>query len=187
MDLILASNSPRRKEILTKEGFSFEIVPSNYDEKVNGLEYSDELIENCAYQKALDVKNNIGDNIPIVSADTVVVLDNIILGKPKDEQDAIKILESLSNKTHFVATSFCILYQGKIVKNTEKTFVTFRKLSKEDISNYLNFKKPYDKAGSYGIQDEGFDFVIGLDGELKNVIGFPIALFKKDFYTLIST
>ncbi|MBQ7286525.1 MAG: septum formation protein Maf [Candidatus Gastranaerophilales bacterium] len=179
MEIILASASPRRKEILSNAGFTFEVMPSNYDEKINGLKYTSELVENCAYQKALDVKNRIGDKKPIVSADTVVVLDDIILGKPKDKSEAIKMLQNLSNNTHFVATSICILYENNILKSTAKTFVTFRELSNDDILNYLETKKPYDKAGSYGIQDEGFDFAQSLDGELNNVIGFPIELFNK--------
>ena len=98
--------------------------------------------------------------------------------KPKDKIEAQQMLADLSNKTHFVATAICLIYQGKIFKGIEKTYVTFRKLSKTDIINYIHTKNPLDKAGSYGIQDEGFDFAIKVEGEIDNVIGFPMKLFN---------
>ena len=178
-NIILASNSPRRYEILKQRKYDIKAVPSNYEEKINGLIFSDELIKNCAYQKALDVKNRIGDKVLIISADTVVVNDGIILGKPKDKKEAFEMLASLSNKTHFVATAICLMYMGKDVTGIDKTFVTFRKISENDILNYIETKNPLDKAGSYGIQDENFDFAIKLDGALDNVIGFSMKLFDK--------
>ena len=180
MNLILASNSPRRKEILLKNGYEFNIIPSIYDEKISGLKYSSELVKNCAYNKALNVKKRITGDYTIVGADTVVVLDNIILGKPVDKPDAFKMLLNLSGKTHFVATAVCLITSnGVTVKDIELTYVTFRKLSYEEIFEYVNRANPLDKAGSYGIQDEGFDFASSVDGEIDNVIGFPIKLFKK--------
>lgn len=179
MKIILASASPRRYEILKNFGYDIKVVPSCFDENINGLLYSDFLVVDCAYQKALDVKNRIGDNILIVSADTVVVNNGIVLGKPKDKLEAINILSGLSGKTHFVVSAICLIYKGQIVKDVEKTFVTFKKISQENIINYINEKHPYDKAGSYGIQDEKFDFVEKINGELDNVIGFPMKLFKK--------
>lgn len=178
LKLILASNSPRRKEILLKAGYDFKVVPSNYDEKINGLKYSEVLVENCAFQKALDVKNRVDNDCVIVSADTVVVLDDIILGKPKDKNDAFEILKSLSEKTHFVATSICLIYKNQVIKKTQKTYVTFKKLSNNDILSYINLEKPLDKAGSYGIQDKNFNFAIDIKGEFDNVVGFPLKLFK---------
>ena len=179
MKIILASASPRRKGILENFGYSVEVMPSNYDEKINGLIYSDTLVENCAYQKALEIKKQIGDDELIVAADTVVVFDGKILGKPKDEQDAFNMLQSLSNNVHFVATSVCLMCKNKVLKSTDKTYVTFRNLSKDDILNNIKTKNPLDKAGSYGIQDENFDFVVSFNGELDNVIGFPMKLFRK--------
>ena len=179
MKIILASQSPRRKEILSKAGSNFEIVVSNYEENICGLKYEDGLLLNCAYQKALEVQKRLSSLDLIISADTVVVNNGIILGKPKDLNEAYKMLESLSNKTHFVATSVCLIYGDKIKNDIEKTYVTFRKLSEDDILKYIKDEKPLDKAGSYGIQDEDFDFAIKLDGELDNVIGFPLKLFKE--------
>ncbi len=177
--MILASNSPRRKEILLKAGYDFKIVPSNYDEKISNLAYNQNLVENCALQKALEVQKRLKTSDLIISSDTVVVLNNKILGKPKDEKEAFLMLSNLSDNTHFVATSICLVKENKILKDTQKTFVTFRKLEDEEIINYIKTKHPLDKAGSYGIQDENFDFNINLDGELDNVIGFPLKLFKK--------
>ena len=179
MEIILASASPRRKVILEYFGYKISVVPSNYNENISNLVYSDYLVENCAYQKALEVKNKLKTDKLIVSADTVVVCDGIILGKPKTEENAIAMLSSLSNKTHFVATSICVLAYNKVFKETQKTYVTFRELSLDDIKKYIQTQKPFDKAGSYGIQDDGFDFVIKIDGELDNVVGFPMKTFKK--------
>ena len=187
MDIILASASPRRKEILLNAGYDFKVIPSNYDEQIAGLNYKKEIVENCAYQKALDVKNKVSDNNLIVSADTVVVLDDVILGKPKDTKDAFNMLKSLNNKTHFVATSICLIESEKIIKDTQKTFVTFRKYIDKEIENYIKTCNPLDKAGSYGIQDNGFDFAIKIQGELDNVIGFPLKLFKTHFKSINET
>ena len=184
MKIVLASASPRRKAIFENFGYNVIVIPSNFDEKINGLTYSDYIVENCAFQKAFDVKKQIGDSQIIIAADTVVVNNGIILGKPKDKNDAINMLESLSNKTHFVASAICILHKGQIIKAIEKTFVTFKKLSSKDIIDYIENKKPFDKAGAYGIQDEGFNFVVKLNGELDNVIGFPMKLFKKELAKL---
>ncbi len=185
MKIILASASPRRYGILKAQGYDPNVVPSDFDEQINGLKYSDNLVENCAYQKALDVKNRIGDDELIISADTVVVNNGVILGKPKDKDDAIQMLMDLSDKTHFVATSICLMFKGQVLKATEKTFVTFKNLSKDDILNYIQNFQPFDKAGSYGIQDEGFDFVVDIKGELDNVIGFPLRLFKEQLNLLV--
>ena len=180
MDLILASASPRRREILSKAGYKFKVVPSDYEEKILTLNYNDQIVKNCAYNKALDVfKKN--QNSLIIASDTVVVLDNIILGKPKDKTDAFKMLKALSNKKHFVATSICLMNKNNVLGDIQKTFVTFKKLSDDEINNYLNSKKPFDKAGSYGIQDDGFDFAINIQGDIDNVIGFPMRLFDKMF------
>ena len=181
MNLVLASASPRRRDILRQNGYDFKIVPSLYDENISNKPFTKDLVENCAYNKAKSILKGIDDNSIIISADTVVICDNIILGKPNDKDNAIKMLENLSDKTHFVATAICLINTktGKILKDTDITYVTFKKLSNTDILTYLEKHKPYDKAGSYGIQDEDFDFCVNIKGEIDNVIGFPIKLFKK--------
>ncbi len=178
-NFILASASVRRKEILSNAGYNFEIIPSNYEENIQNQVFSDEIINNCALQKALEVQKRINKNCLIVSCDTVVVLDNVILGKPKDENDAYRMLKGLSNKTHRVVSSLCLIFKDKRIVQNEVTKVTFRKLNDEEIINYIKIKRPFDKAGSYAIQDEGFDFATSIDGELNNVIGFPLGLFEK--------
>ena len=95
------------------------------------------------------------------------------------------MLNDLSDKTHFVATSICLMYKNQTLKATDKTYVSFRKLSEDDILNYIQNYKPFDKAGSYGIQDEGFDFVVEINGQLDNVIGFPLRLFKEQLNLLV--
>jgi len=182
-DIILASSSPRRREILSQAGYNFRVIASCYDEKIQGLNYTPDIVINCAYQKALDVYKKYPDSL-IIGADTVVVHNNIILGKPRDKIDAFNMLKSLSNDTHFVATAVCLIKNEKVLKDIEITYVTFRKLSDDDIKSYIELKNPLDKAGSYGIQDEGFDFSIKIDGELDNVIGFPIKLFNRMYQTL---
>lgn len=178
MNIILASNSPRRKEILANAGFVFSCHPSFYDENIQGLNYTKETVINCAKNKALEVFKKYPDSL-IIGADTVVVHNNIILGKPKDKKEAYLMLNSLSSDTHFVATAICLIYQNKTLADIELTNVSFRELSDSEIINYINSKNPLDKAGSYGIQDDGFDFATKIDGELDNVIGFPLKLFKK--------
>lgn len=179
MNLILASASPRRKEILQRANYNFKIIPSNYDEKLCNKKFKAEDIELCAMNKALDIKNIALKDDIIIAADTVVVLNDLILGKPKDKKEAFLMLKKLSNNTHFVLTSICLIKNDKIIKNSEKTFVTFRKLKDEEIINYIETKNPLDKAGSYGIQDEGFNFHTEINGNIDNVIGFPVKLFEK--------
>lgn len=198
--IILASSSPRRKEILERNGSDFEVViPSCEEKKIVGEKYSEELVNDCAITKARAVyerivkenaQGKVGLHLPdeisnannaniIVSCDTVVVNNGIIVGKPKDESDAVKTLKLLSGKTHIVASSVCVMKDGDIKVSHEVTKVTFRKIDDNEIKDYIARCKPLDKAGSYGIQDPGFDFAIKVDGEIDNVIGFPMKAFNK--------
>ena len=188
--LILASVSPRRKEILKENGIDFEVIlPTGKEKNIVGKNYSEELVNDCAIAKAKSVAENLGASSQIVgdsytspiivSCDTVVVNDGIIIGKPKDREDAINILKSLSGKTHIVASSVCVISGNDIKVAHEITKVTFRELREKEIENYIDRCNPLDKAGSYGIQDEGFDFAVKVDGNLDNVIGFPMNSFKK--------
>lgn len=189
--VILASKSERRKEILSDIGLKYEIFVSSLGEtNIIGKEYNDDLVKNCAKQKAENAykayknlnKNN--SKILFISADTVVVNNGIIIGKPKDRDDAKKILKSLSSQKHSVITAICILYGDKYYADVEKSYVVFKKLKDLDIDEYIDKFKPYDKAGSYGIQDEGFNFVDYIDGNIDNVIGFPLILFEKMLNTI---
>ena len=175
MKVILASNSPRRKQILTDAGFNFTVIPSNVTEPENTTLSPDKYAEYLAELKATDVFNKYGE--VVLGADTIVYLDGIILGKPKDKQDAIKTLKLLSGKTHVVCTGFAIITKDKKIISNEKTYVTFNDLSDDVITNYVNSGLCMDKAGSYGIQD-GYPLVKEIKGDYQNVVGLPINKIK---------
>ena len=172
MELILASNSPRRREILQSLGYSFKVIPSLFDEK--GVTFPVlETAKELAYLKAKEVydrENN--DNIVVLGADTIVLLDDKILGKPKNREEAFNMLKSLSNKTHLVITGYALIFNGKEIKGQDISKVTFNELSDEFINEYIDNKRPFDKAGSYGIQD-GYNLVKKLSGSFDNVVGLP--------------
>ncbi len=185
--ILLASQSPRRHSLIKKLNVDFDTVNPTFEEKLESNIYTDEKIKSLSLQKALSVLENNGtDKSPlknslIISADTVVVLDNTILGKPKDEQNAYEMLSSLSGKKHFVVTAITILDTNtkNIFSDIVKTYVTFCDLSEELIKNYIKEKKPLDKAGSYGIQEMGPEFIAKVDGDLENVIGLPTKALKE--------
>lgn len=173
--IILGSSSPRRSDILKQLKLDFEISPSSYVEPHNKTDFSYEFVENSAYQKALAVAHGVKEDAQIIGADTIVVIDNRILEKPKDKQDAYRMLKMLSGRTHFVVTAVAVVKSKSLdykVKSTT-TYVTFEKLTDEQIEFYIENFKPFDKAGAYGIQELPYGFVKKVDGELDNVIGLP--------------
>lgn len=175
--IILASKSPRRKWLLEQVGLDFEVIPSNFEENIEGLKFSRELIENLAYQKAKEVADRLSEGL-IIGADTIVILKNNILGKPKDTEDAKRMLEMLSGKTHKVLTAVCVIDkdEDKTLINSCISKVTFKKLAKEEIEAYIQTKEPMDKAGSYGIQAYGSLFVEKVEGCYNNIVGLPLNL-----------
>lgn len=179
--IILGSSSPRRADILKKLKLDYEIIPSGYEEPHNQTDFSYAYVESLAYNKALDVAKKIDGEALVIGADTIVVADNKILGKPKDIQDAYDTLNLLSAKTHFVVTSIAIIksntFEYKIESAT--TFVTFKALTDEQIKYYVDNYKPFDKAGSYGIQELPEGFVENIEGDLDNVIGLPSEVLLK--------
>ena len=190
-NLILASSSPRRKELLTKAGFTFTVfIPKGEELNIIGKTFSEDLLNDCVKRKAENAYNelilkykitNTDDQVSnkkIITCDTIVVNDNIIIGKPKNKEDAINTLKSLSNKKHFVASAVCVYKNNNYYIGQEKTFITFKDLSIKQIEEYVENYKPFDKAGSYGIQDENFDFVKEIDGNIDNVIGLPMTTLK---------
>jgi len=171
--IFLASKSPRRKQILTDAGIDFNIINSSYDEQLDSHDFSYSKIEALALNKALGAKEFATNDALIIGADTVVILDNVILTKPKDFDDAYNMLSALSNKTHNVVTSICV-YDTKtnLYKlHSTTTELKFNKLTNEMITDYINSFKPYDKAGAYGIQELPEGFVKSINGDLENVIG----------------
>jgi septum formation protein len=177
MELILASSSPRRKQLLSEYGFNFTVVTSDYSETAV-FDSPEKTVETFALGKAKDVFNNTKGNRAVLGADTIVVMDGKILGKPKDKADAIKTLRELSGKTHSVLTGYALIREGKTLIGHVKTDVTFNTLSSELISEYVDTGLPLDKAGSYGIQD-GFNLVEKFDGSFYNVVGLPIDIIEK--------
>ncbi|MBR1423982.1 septum formation protein Maf [bacterium] len=176
--IILGSSSPRRANILKKLNIDFEVIPSCYVEEHDQTDFSYNFVENLAYNKALDVAKRLkkeSKNLLVVGADTIVVLKNKILEKPIDYEDAFNMLKKLSGNTHFVVTAVCVINSATLEFKTksETTYVTFENLTEEQISDYIYQFKPYDKAGSYGIQELPDGFVKEVKGELDNVIGLP--------------
>ena len=171
--LILASKSPRRKQILTNLGLDFEIIPSNYDEKLETDTFSYDLIEDLATQKALDVVRRVGKDEIVLGADTVVVLHNKILGKPKDKEDALRMLRDLSGQTHMVVTSLCgintKLNTARLLSTT--SYVRFKDLTDDLINYYIDEFNPLDKAGSYGIQELPDGILDKYEGSFDNIVG----------------
>lgn len=172
--IILASNSPRRKDLLKANGFDFEVIVSDYEEFNFTL---DPILtaKTFAKEKVLDVYKNLENkgNCVVLGADTVVFCDGKILGKPKDRLEAYNMLKNLSNKTHTVATGFCVKTNEKEIIDVDITLVTFNDLTDEDINAYLDSGLYKGKAGSYGIQDKEFNLVKEYNGSLDNVIGLP--------------
>ncbi len=171
--LILASNSPRRRQIMADLSLEFEVIPSNYEEKRETDIFSYEIIEDLATQKALDVVRRTGQDEIVLGADTVVVLDNKILGKPKDKEAAFNMLKSLSGRTHLVVTSLCGINtktnRAALISTT--SYVRFKELSNELIHYYIDNFNPLDKAGSYGIQELPPNFLDTYEGSFENIVG----------------
>ena len=197
IDIILASNSPRRKKIMTDLGIPFEVIPSNYDEKLETDEFSYDLIENLATQKALDVVKRLTDKschlaktlsdrtkdngFIVLGADTVVVLHNKILGKPHNKETAFKMLKELSGETHSVVTSLCGINtktnRAALISTT--SYVRFTEWSDEMIHYYIDTFNPLDKAGSYGIQELPSNYIDKFEGSFENIVGLEPEAVKK--------
>lgn len=177
--MILASNSPRRKEILENFGFSLEIKTKNIEEISDEKEII-KKVEDIARKKVMAVAID-NPNEFVIGADTVVVIDNKILGKPKNEKNIYEMLHLLSGRTHQVITSFSFINISKNIdiKDSQISDVSFKNISDEEIKWYIDTKEPFDKAGSYGIQGKGSYFVEKIDGDFFSVMGFPIGKFVR--------
>ncbi|UUV18561.1 Maf family protein [Fusobacteria bacterium ZRK30] len=180
--MILASKSPRRFEILSNFGIKkIEVVVTEIEE-VSDKEDLIEQVVDIAVKKGIEVAKNYPDEF-VVSADTVVILDGKILGKPKDCHDAFSTLTNLSGRTHEVVTAYSLINKSKeiFISSFDKTVVKFKEISKEEIDWYIETGEPMDKAGSYGIQGVGAGILIDrIEGEFYNVMGFPISKFVDD-------
>lgn len=177
LPIYLASKSPRRRKLLRQINLKFKVIDLHFHEKMNNGEHPVFLVKRLSIEKLnaalLKIKRGI-----IITADTIVVIDNHILGKPKSKSDARRILKKLSGRTHFVYTGYSIFNteSSKMITDFEKTAVTFRKLSDTEIDDYIATGSPMDKAGAYGIQDDfGAVFIERIDGCYYNVVGLPLA------------
>ena len=176
MDIILASASPRRKEILENVNLKFTVQSSHIEEVVLENEPPKDLVMRLAFEKCMDVAKK-NPNALVIGADTIVALDNNILGKPKDEHHAYKMIKSLSNKKHEVITGISLINLGLNKKVTDYVVseVTFKDLSEETIKDYIKTKESLDKAGAYGIQGYGALLVDSIKGDYFNIVGLPIS------------
>lgn len=173
--LILASQSPRRKYLLEQAGLSFSVIPSTVDEDSIALSEPVNYVRHLAEIKARDVARNHPDNW-VLGADTIVLIDGVILGKPQNPEDAKAMLKTLSGRTHMVYTGFCLICKtrDRLISKAVRTDVAFKELSDQEINWYINTPEPFDKAGSYAIQGLGTFLVRGIQGSYTNVVGLPV-------------
>ncbi len=185
--IILASQSPRRREILLEAGVKHTVIPSNADENISGEMSCEQFVMELALLKGAEVAKRVGKNSLVISADTIVVFDVEIMGKPKDLDDATAMLTKLSGNWHSVLTGYCVISSdtGEASVKYEKTRVKFRELTKKEILSYVRSGESMDKAGSYGIQGKGRLLVEKIEGDYFNVVGLPICalskMLKEDF------
>jgi len=177
-NIVLASQSPRRAKLLKLLGLDFKICPSHVDEDSIDIKDPVKHVMELSRAKAKEVADSLELGL-VIGADTIVVLDEEILGKPADKKEAAEMLSRLSGRTHQVYTGFTIVENpgGNTMFDYEVTNVHFRELNDWEIQGYINTKSPYDKAGAYGIQDQSAVFADRIDGCFYNVVGFPVTKF----------
>ena len=175
--LVLASASPRRKELLSRMGLDFEIRVSDADENIDGIPR--ETVKILAVRKAEAVRKT-EKNAWIIAADTLVSLDDKALGKPKDEEEIYTMLRALSGRTHQVYTGVCLMDAdtGEYITESVGSDVHFKDVTDEEIKDYISTNEPHDKAGAYAIQGFGGKFVKGYCGSYDNIVGFPTEIFR---------
>lgn len=172
--LILASASPRRRELLDRMGLAHVVVPADVDETPLPGEAPEELVSRLAEAKATHVlRAHAADRPVVLAADTVVVVDGTVLGKPADAADAAAMLRRLSGRTHEVLTGVAVARGDRVEVVVERTAVTFAELDDAEIAAYVGTGEPLDKAGAYGIQGRGGNFVTRIEGSYDNVVGLP--------------
>jgi septum formation protein len=178
--LVLASNSPRRIALLRTLGYHFDIVPHSIEECFPGNVLPSELVQNLALLKANDVARRVDDAI-IISADTIVVHNKNILGKPRDTRDAKRILSLLSNSEHDIISGICIIDMPseKKLLRIGRTHIKMKYISEEEIEIYVRSGEPMDKAGAYAVQGEGKKFIENIDGSYSNAVGLPLEIVQE--------
>ena len=189
--IILASRSPRRSQLLQWAEIPFEVVIAETDESYPGLLSPSQIAKHIAFNKAIAVKKKVEDSktnvhgYPILAADTIVVLDDEIIGKPPGREEAIKTLSMLSGRAHTVITGVCILSAGSKIIFSDETLVEFHALSHGQIEYYVDNYMPYDKAGGYAIQEWiGVTGIRSVNGDFYNVMGLPVSRVLKELQGL---
>ncbi len=176
--IILASGSPRRRELMTREGFEFTVITSQAEENYDPSLPPQEIAQSLAKLKAQAVASALPaqdlEDLIVIGADTIVTFDGIIYGKPADASDACRMLRELSGNTHQVITGVCIICNKDAQTFAQSTNVKFKELSDSEIQEYVASGEPLDKAGAYGIQGLGGKLVDSIDGDFDNVVGLPI-------------
>ncbi|MCP5050209.1 MAG: septum formation protein Maf [bacterium] len=183
LEFILASSSPRRKELLKLIGIQPRIISPHVDESRLPGEKVDDFLRRVTIAKGREVYGEEFYNIPVISADTIVLCDDHLIGKPVDRDEAFGFLKLLSGNKHEVWTGLSILYRGEVYYEVARTGVLFSELSEEEINHYLEIEHYMDKAGAYAIQGRASVFVRRIEGCYFNVMGFPLNL----FYTMLKT
>jgi septum formation protein len=178
LPLVLASASPRRRELLDQAGVACEVIPADIDEEIRPSESPVSMTLRLAREKALAVARRVGESPPrhVLGSDTTVVLDDEIIGKPTDPEDAVRLLQRLTGRTHRVVTAVAIVETGSgaIFDCAVESRVTMRRAGVEALRDYVATGEPLDKAGAYAIQGEGAWLVTGFEGSRSNIIGLPI-------------
>lgn len=176
--IILASASPRRKELMTQVGLTFRVQPSNKDEIIT-KNNPEEIVKEISYQKAKEVFENGHEQDIVIGADTIVIYEGNILGKPKDEAEAYAMINRLQGNTHQVYTGVSVIWKQEnnthVLAFAERTDVELFPMSDKEIREYVDTKEPFDKAGGYGIQGCFASFVKRINGDYNNVVGLPVA------------
>lgn len=178
--LILASESPRRRELIKRITNNFTVIPSNVDESLLHITPHD-LPAELSKLKAYSVFSKY-PNDEVLACDTVVILNGELMGKPRNKKEAFDMLFKLSNKKHVVISGYTYISKDKEITRTVRTYVYFNKLSDELINKYIESGSPMDKAGAYGIQDQQFNLVNHIEGDFDNVIGLPVEDIKKHVF-----
>lgn len=172
MKIVLGSKSPRRKEILSLVCDNFEIRVSDADESYSPDTPLSEVPKILAERKAMAIE--IGDDEIIIGSDTVVLIDNELLGKPKTRENAIRMLKKMSGKAHLVVSGICVRSKDKVYSEAVTSTVYMRELTDREIEKYVDVWKPLDKAGAYGIQEMAGSFVSRIEGDFYNIVGLPL-------------
>ena len=177
--VVLASASPRRIDILKQVGLVFLHEPATIDEDVIESDHLNprRYVQKLAIAKCNAIKNKMTDDTVVIAADTTVYINKKIFGKPQNMEEAFDFLKILSGQTHVVYTGLAVSYKNALLSGVEKTFVKFKKLCDKEISDYIETQEPMDKAGAYGIQGYGSQFIEKINGCYFNVMGFPVNLF----------